>query len=266
MADAFETLRLEFDGRGVATITLSRPAVHNCMSDVLIADVHRAVRAVEATSDCRVAVLTGEGPSFCAGADFKWMQGILGASREARVADSAALASLLYDMNRLSKPLVGRIQGPAYGGGNGFIACCDVAFAAKTARFSLTEVTLGLVPANIAPYVARKMGEANARRTFFTGRMMSAEEAARMGLVTAAVEPGELDAVVEAEIQSILRCAPGAVAATKRLVDYVLRHDDLTNRVYTADRLADAWETDEGREGIAAFLAKRPPKWRPANR
>ena len=264
MAGGYETLRLEFDARGVATITLARPSVHNCMSDVLIADMHHAIRAIEAKPDCRVVVLTGEGPSFCAGADFKWMQGILGASREARVADSAALASLLYDMNRLSRPLVGRIQGPAYGGGNGFIACCDVAFAVKTARFSLTEVTLGLVPANIAPYVARKMGEANARRTFFTGRMMSAEEAVRMGLLTEAVEPADLDAVIEAEIRSILRCAPGAVAATKRHVDYVLRHDDVTNRVYTADRLADAWETDEGREGIAAFLAKRAPKWRPS--
>ena len=262
MATAYETLRLEFDDRGVATITLSRPQVHNCMSDVLIADMHRAVREIEATTACRVVVLTGEGESFCAGADFRWMQSILGASRESRVADSAALASLLYDLNRLSRPLVGRIQGSSYGGGNGFVACCDVAFAAKTARFSLTEVTLGLVPANIAPYVARKMGEANARRTFFTGRMMSADEAVAMGLLTEAVDPAELDAKVEAEIRSILRCAPGAVAATKRLVDYVLRHDDATNRVYTADRLADAWETEEGREGIQAFLEKRAPKWR----
>jgi methylglutaconyl-CoA hydratase len=264
MNETYETLRLERDDRGVATITLSRPAVHNCMSDRLIADMRRAIAALSADAACRVVVLTGEGESFCAGADFKWMKGILGASRAERVRDSAELASMLWELNNLSRPVIGRIQGSAYGGGNGLIACCDVVFAANTAKFSLTEVTLGLVPANIAPYVARKMGEANARRTFFTGKVMTAAEAAAMGLVTAAVEPAELDAVVETEIRSVLRCAPGAVAATKKLVDYVLRHDDATNRVYTADRLADAWETDEGKEGIAAFLEKRKPAWRPS--
>ncbi len=262
MADTYETLRLRFDDRGVATLTLSRPTVHNCMSDVLIREMRAAVAAIEAEPGCRIAVLTAEGESFCAGADFKWMQTILGQSRAERVRDSAELASMLFELNRLSKPLIGRIQGSAYGGGNGLVACCDVAFAAKTARFCLTEVLLGLVPANISPYVARKMGEANARRTFFTGKMMTADEAAAMGLLTAAVEPAELDSAVEAEIRSILRCAPGAVAATKRLVDYVLRHDDATNRVYTADRLADAWETEEGLEGIHSFLEKRPPAWR----
>lgn len=262
MNETYETLRLDFDDRGVARITLSRPAVHNCMSDKLIADVRRAVAAIEATPSCRVAVITGEGESFCAGADFKWMQSILGQSRAERVADSAKLASMLWELNDLSRPLIGRIQGSAYGGGNGIIACCDVAFAAKGSKFSLTEVALGLVPANIAPYVARKMGEANARRTFFTGKVMTAEEAAAMGLVTAAVDASELDAVVEAEILSILRCAPGAIAMTKKLVDYVLRHDDATNRVYTAELLADAWETAEGQEGIRAFLSKREPSWR----
>jgi methylglutaconyl-CoA hydratase len=262
MDDAYETLRLSFDERGVATITLSRPAVHNCMSNVLIAEMRRVVAAIEATPSCRVAVLTGEGESFCAGADFKWMQTILGQSRAERVHDSAELASMLYELNSLSRPLIGRIQGSAYGGGNGLVACCDVAFAARTARFSLTEVLLGLVPANISPYVARKMGEANARRTFFTGKMMSADEAAAMGLVTAAVDPAELDAAVEGEIRGILRCAPGAVAATKKMIDYVLNHDAATNRVYTADRLADAWETEEGIEGIHSFIEKRPPAWR----
>jgi methylglutaconyl-CoA hydratase len=263
MAETFETLKLDFDDRGVARLVLSRPDVHNCMSDVLIRDVRRAVAAIEAERSCRVAVLTGEGPSFCAGADFKWMNRILGATRAERVADSAELASMLYELNALSKPLVGRIQGSAYGGGNGLVACCDVSFAARTAKFCLTEVMLGLVPANISPYVARKMGEANARRTFFTGRTMTAEEAVAMGLVTEAVDPEKLDEAVEAEIRSILRCAPGAVAATKRMIPYVLSHDAETNRVYTADRLADAWDTEEGREGIASFLEKRAPSWRP---
>ncbi len=262
MSGSYETLTLRFDDRGIGRLTLARPAVHNCISDALTADMRRAIAEIEATPTCRAVVLTGEGESFCAGGDLRWMQSILAQSRAERVADSADLGAMLYELNRLSRPLVGRIQGPAYGGGVGLVACCDVAIASRSARFCLTEVTLGLVPANISPYVARKMGEANARRTFFTGKMMSADEAAALSLVTMAVDPTDLDAAVEAEIRSILRCAPGAVAATKRLVDYVLRHDDQTNRGYTADRLADAWETEEGREGIQAFLEKRAPSWR----
>ena len=257
-----ETLSLSFDERGIAHLTLARPAVHNAMSIELIRALRQAIAEIEARDGCRAVVLTGEGESFCAGGDLRWMKSIAAQSRAERVAESAELASMFYELDRLSRPLVGRIQGPAYGGGTGLVACCDVAIAARTARFSLTEVTLGLVPANISPYVARKMGVANSRRTFFTGKVMTADEAVALGLVAAVVEPAALDDAVEQEIRSILRCAPGAVAATKRLVEWVLRHDDHDNRVYTADRLADAWETAEAREGIAAFLEKRAPAWR----
>lgn len=259
---AYQTLKLAFDPSGVARLTLARPAVHNAMSIELVRELRHAVVEIERTASCRAVVFTGEGESFCAGGDLRWMQSILKQSRAERVAESAELAAMFYELNRLTRPLVGRIQGPAYGGGVGLVACCDVAIAARSARFALTEVTLGLVPANVAPCVVRKVGEANARRIFFTGKMLSADEAARMGLVAAAVEAGELDQVVESEIRSILRCAPGAVATTKRLVEYVLRHGDDDNRLYTPDRLADAWETAEGREGIGAFLDKRPPEWR----
>ena len=263
MAQKHETLELSAaDDRGVMRLTLARPEVHNAMSVELIREMRAAIAEIEGTPPCRVVVITGQGESFCAGGDLRWMKSILGQSRAERVAESGELATMLYELDRLSRPLVGRIQGPAYGGGLGLVACCDVAIASRAARFSLTEVTLGLVPANIAPYVARKLGEAHARRTFFTGKMMTADEAAAMGLVGRAVAPEELDEAVEAELRSILRCAPGAVAATKRLVDYVLRHDDHDNRIYTADRLADAWETAEGQEGIRSFLEKRPPSWR----
>lgn len=262
MRREFETLKLEADDRGVGWITLTRPSVHNALSDQMIADMRGVIAVIEADPGYRVVVLTGEGDSFCAGGDIKWMQSILASSREERVRGSAELAAMFWELDHLSRPLIGRIQGPAYGGGNGFIACCDVAFAAATAKFSLTEVTLGLVPANIAPYAARKLGHANARRVFFTGKVMSAHEAATLGLLTAAVDPTELDEIVEEEIRSILRCAPGAIAATKKLVEFVLSHDDETNRIYTADRLADAWETEEGEEGIRSFLEKRPPSWR----
>ena len=262
MAASYETLKLHCDDRGVARLTLARPAVHNSMSIDLIRELRRAIAEIEGMSACRAVVFAAEGESFCAGGDLRWMQAIVAQSRAQRVAESGELAAMLYELNRLSRPLVGRIHGPAYGGGLGLVGCCDVAIASRAARFSLTEVTFGLVPANVAPYVARKLGEANARRVFFTGKMMSADDAAAIGLVAKAVDPGELDEAIEAELVSILRCAPGAVAATKRLVDYVLRHDDHDNRLYTADRLADAWETEEGREGIRAFIEKRAPSWR----
>ena len=139
---------------------------------------------------------------------------------------------------------------------------CDVAIAVETGSYCLTEVRLGLLPANIAPYVVARMGEANARRTFLTARRMSAAEARRLGLVSEVVAPDQLDAAVERELADLLQCAPGAVAATKKLISYVHGHDLPTSMTYAADKLADAWETDEGRAGIEAFFAKRPPPWR----
>jgi methylglutaconyl-CoA hydratase len=259
---AFETIRLERSAAGVARLVLARPEAHNAMSIQLIREMRAALAAIEADAGVRVVVLASEGPSFCAGGDLKWMKTIRLQSRAERVAESGELAKMLFELNQLSKVVVGRIQGPAYGGGLGLVACCDVAIAVTTARFALTEVTLGLVPANIAPYVARKLGEANARRVFLHGKAFDAGEARRMGLVAEVVDPDALDAAVAAEIAQTLRCPPLAVAATKKLVDFVLRHSDAENMVYTAECLADAWERDEAAEGIAAFVEKRTPSWR----
>jgi methylglutaconyl-CoA hydratase len=258
----FATIRLERGADGVARLVLARPEAHNAMSIEVIRELRKALDAIESDSAVRVAVLASEGQSFCAGGDLKWMSRIRVQSRTERVAESGELAKMLFELNRLRVPVIGRIQGPAYGGGLGLVACCDVAIAARTARFALTEVTLGLVPANIAPYVARKLGEASARRVFLHGKPFDADEARRMGFVAEVVEPEALDAAVAAEIAQVLRCPPLAVAATKRLVDYVLRHTDEENMAYTAECLADAWERDEAKEGIAAFIEKRRPSWR----
>jgi methylglutaconyl-CoA hydratase len=257
----FSTIRLERDG-SVARLVLARPEAHNAMSIELIREMRAAIAAIEADAGVRVVVLASEGPSFCAGGDLKWMKTIRLQSRAERIAESGELAKMLFELNRLSKVVVGRIQGPAYGGGLGLVACCDVAIAVTTARFALTEVTLGLVPANIAPYVARKLGEANARRVFLHGKPFDATEARRLGLVAEVVEPDALDAAVTAEIAQTLRCPPRAVAATKKLVDFVLRHSDAENMAYTAECLADAWERDEAKEGIESFVEKRSPSWR----
>ena len=259
---AFETLLLSVDARSVATLTLNRPATHNALNATLIAELKRAADWLTGQSSLRAVVLTGAGASFCAGGDLGWMQQNMKKSRAERVSESFELALMLRALNELPMPLIGRVNGPAYGGGVGMISVCDVSVAVDTGSYCLTEVRLGLIPANISPYVVARMGEANARRTFLTAKRMSAAEARRLGLVSEVVPTAELDAAVERELADLLQCAPGAVAATKKLVTYVDSHDLPTSMIYGADKLADAWETDEGREGIEAFFAKRSPAWR----
>ncbi|MCW5612615.1 MAG: crotonase/enoyl-CoA hydratase family protein [Rubrivivax sp.] len=259
---AFENLLLSVDARGVATLTLNRPATHNALNATLIAELKRAADWLAGQSSLRAVVLTGAGASFCAGGDLGWMQQNMKKSRAERVAESFELALMLRALNELPMPLIGRINGPAYGGGVGMISVCDVSVAVDTGVYCLTEVRLGLLPANIAPYVVARMGEANARRTFLTAKRMTAAEARRLGLVSEVVGAEQLDAAIERELADLLQCAPGAVAATKKLVSYVDSHDLPTSMIYAADKLADAWETEEGHEGISAFFAKRAPAWR----
>ncbi|SMP76595.1 crotonase/enoyl-CoA hydratase family protein [Noviherbaspirillum suwonense] len=260
----FETLLLEIDARGVARLTLNRSDTHNALNATLISELCVAVDWLGNAQGVHAVVLTGAGKTFCAGGDLGWMQENMKKSRAERVSESADLARMLRAMNDLPMPLIGRINGSAYGGGVGMISVCDISIAADTGVYSLTEVRLGLLPANIAPYVVARMGEANARRTFLTARRMSAPEAQRLGLVSDVVAADQLDAAIERELADLLQCAPGAVAATKKLVAYVHAHDLDTNMIYAADKLADAWETEEGREGIAAFFGRRLPAWRQA--
>lgn len=258
----FETLLLAIDVRGVATLTLNRPDTHNALNAQLIADLRQAVEWLAKAPRLRAVVLTGAGQTFCAGGDLGWMQQNMKKTRAQRVAESYELALMLRALNELPVPMIGRVNGPAYGGGVGMISVCDIAIAVETGSYCLTEVTLGLLPANIALYVVARMGEANARRTFLTARRMNAAEARRLGLLSEVVSPDQLDAAVERELTDLLRCAPGAVAATKKLITYVNSHDLPTSMTYAADKLADAWETDEGRAGIESFFAKRPAPWR----
>jgi methylglutaconyl-CoA hydratase len=169
---------------------------------------------------------------------------------------------MLRTLDELPRPLVGRINGGAYGGGTGLVSVCDVAIGVEGARFGLTEVRLGLLPANISPFVVRRLGAAASRRLMLSGRIFEAAEAVELSLLHAAVPPGELDAAVEAEVAELLRAAPGAAAATKKLIRFVSTHDLEANLDYTAEALADGWESAEGQEGVEAFLAKRKPSWR----
>jgi methylglutaconyl-CoA hydratase len=252
---------LSTDSRGIATLTLDRPEKHNALSAELIDALHRAVDGIAADPAVRVVILTGAGRSFCAGGDLGWMRSQFDADRTGRMAEARRLAVMLHALNTLPKPVIARVQGPAYGGGVGMMAVADVVIAAEGARFGLTETRLGLIPATISPYVIARMGEGPARSVFMSARLFDAAEAVRLHLVARAVPEAELDAAVEAEAAAYLACAPAAVAAAKALARSLGPRIDGTVIEETVERLADTWETVEAREGIAAFFERRPAPW-----
>jgi methylglutaconyl-CoA hydratase len=256
-----ETVRVTRDARGVATLWLARAERHNALSAEMIAAITQAAGALGADPGVRVVVLAAEGASFCAGGDLGWMRAQMAADAETRGREARKLALMLRALNELPKPLIGRIQGNAFGGGVGMVSVCDVAVGTLALKMGLTETRLGLIPATIGPYVVARMGEAMARRVFFSARLFGAEEAVRLGLLARAVPEADLDAGVEAEVAPYLSCAPRAVAEAKRLVrDLGPRIDDAVIDM-TIAALVRAWEGDEAPEGIAAFFDKRKPRW-----
>lgn len=255
------TVTIATDARGVATLTLDRPDRHNAMSAAMIAELHAAAEALGADPAVRAVVLTGAGASFCAGGDLAWMQAQMAADGATRAEQAGALAAMLGALNALPKPLIGRIQGPAYGGGMGLIAVCDVAVGVEGARFGFTETRLGLIPATIGPYVLARMGEAMARRVFMSARLFDAAEAVRLGLLARAVAPADLDAAVEDEVAPYLACAPGAVAAAKALALRLGAAPAPDDVAHSIAQLVARWESPEAAEGIAAFFARRKPAW-----
>ena len=256
-----ETVRVSTDARGVATLTLARAEKHNALSAEMIAEIAAAARALGADASVRVVVLAAEGASFCAGGDLGWMRAQMAADAGTRAAEARKLAEMLRTLNELPKPLVGRVQGNAFGGGVGMVSVCDVAVGVDGLKMGLTETRLGLIPATIGPYVVARMGEARARRVFFSSRLFGAAEAVELGLLAKAVPEAELDAAVEAEVAPYLSCAPGAVAEAKALVRALGPRIDGAAIDMTIAALVRTWEGDEAPEGIAAFFEKRPPAW-----
>jgi methylglutaconyl-CoA hydratase len=251
---------------GVALVTLDRPEVHNAFDDTLIAELTRALTALDAAPTVRAVVLLGAGPSFCAGADLNWMRRMAGYSFEENVADATALATLLETLYALSKPTIARVHGAAYGGGVGLIACCDIAIAVPEAIFSLSEARLGLIPATIGPYVVEAIGVRHARRFFISGERFEAADAFRLGLVHDLAPLAELDGRINELLGSLLLAGPHAQAASKALIRAVA-HRPIDRNVIadTVARIATVRATDEAREGMAAFLTKRPASWVPDN-
>jgi methylglutaconyl-CoA hydratase len=257
-----EIVRHSVAQNGCATLTLNRPDVHNAFDDRLIGQLTQRLRELEGNPQVRVVVLAAEGKSFSAGADLNWMKRMARYSEAENLRDAVALADLMHTLSALKKPTVARVQGAAYGGGVGLVACCDIAIGTTAASFSLSEVRLGLIPAVISPHVIAAVGERQARRYFLTAERFDAAEALRIGLLHAVVDEAQLDAAVQGMVDQLLKGGPKAQAAAKDLIAAVVnRPVDRALVEDTAERIARIRVTPEGREGIAAFLEKRAASW-----
>jgi methylglutaconyl-CoA hydratase len=257
----YETLEIAVQD-GVCAIRMNRPEVRNAFNEAMIAELTRAFKAADADPNVRAVVLSGQGPAFCAGADLNWMKKMSGYSLEENHADAMTLSTMLNTIYMTKKPTLARVHGPAFAGGMGLLAACDIAVAAQGAEFCLSEVKLGLIAATIGPYVVAAMGERQARRYFLTAERFSAAEALRIGLVHQLVPMAELDASVDALLGHLLAASSAAIAASKELLRAVARAPIDGNMIAdTAARISAARVSADGREGIRSFLEKRKPAW-----
>jgi methylglutaconyl-CoA hydratase len=256
------TLDIHIEGR-VAKVFLNRPEVRNAFNDGVITELAETFTRLGQDPGVRAIVLGGHGKAFCAGADLNWMKSMAGFGWEDNRADATRLAEMLWTIYSCPLPVVGRLHGDCYAGGMGLAACCDVLVAAEGMHFCLSEARLGLLPATISPYVMRAMGEQAARRYFITAERFSAAQARDMGFVHELVAPDALDPKVDEIVALLVANGPAAVKACKRLVqDFAGREITQDLRAETARRIADIRASDEGREGVQAFLNKREPAWR----
>jgi methylglutaconyl-CoA hydratase len=264
-AARYSTLKVDIR-ESVALIVLSRPDVHNAFDETLIAELTRALGVLERDDAVRAVVLRGEGKSFCAGADLNWMKKMAGFGPAENLADAMALATMLRTLQRLSKPTIARVHGSAFGGGVGLVACCDIAFAALDATFSMSEARLGLIPATVGPYVVEAIGARYARRYFLSAERFTAAEAYRIGLVHDLFPLDELDGRINELLGSLLLAGPRAQGEAKALIRAVSgRPIDDAVIADSAARIARVRGSAEGKEGVAAFLEKRSPGWVPAS-
>ena len=257
----YETLQIAAQ-HGVGVIWMNRPEVRNAFNETMIAELTQAFKAADADKSLRAVVLAGHGPAFCAGADLNWMKKMSGYSLMENHVDAMALTTMLNTIYMMKKPTVARVHGPAFAGGMGLVAACDIAVAAQEAEFCLSEVRLGLIAATISPYVVAAMGERHARRYFLTAERFTAAEAFRIGLVHDIVPVAELDDCVNALLGHLVAASPTAIAASKELIRAVARAPIAHKMIAdTATRIAVARTSADGKEGIRSFLEKRKPAW-----
>ena len=246
---------------GVLTVALNRPEQHNAMNPAIMAGLSDIFGGLPARDDVRVVVLTGNGRSFCAGADLAFMRAAADYTFDQNVADGQAIFDLMQAVDSCPQPVVGRVNGAAIGGGAGLVSCCDIVVADERATFAFSEARLGIVPAVISPFVLARIGPSHARELFLTGERFDARRAQAIGLVHHVVAADELDDAVADRVTQLLQGAPGAQATIKELIRTVAFRPKESVRDYTAETIARRRAGDEGREGMSAFLEKRKPWW-----
>lgn len=248
---------------GIGRVTLNRPDVRNAFDDALIASLAKAFAELNGDRSVKVVVLAGNGPAFCAGADLNWMKRMAGYSYDENLRDARALAEMLATLDGMDKPTIARVHGPAFAGGTGLVAACDIAVGTPDAKFCFSEAKLGLSPATISPYVMRAIGARAASRYFLTAEVFDAAEALRIGMLSALVPAAELDAALDSLTKHLLDGGSEAHARIKDLIRQVGgRPIDDALKSDTARRIAEIRASPEGKEGIAAFLEKRKPSWK----
>jgi methylglutaconyl-CoA hydratase len=247
---------------GVGRVTLNRPEVRNAFDDALIAELTKTFKGLDDDASVRAVVLAGNGPAFCAGADLNWMKRMSGYGYDENLRDARGLAEMLSTLDRMDKPTIARVHGPAFAGGTGLVAACDIAVGTPEAKFCFSEAKLGLSPATISPYVMRAIGARAASRYFLTAEVFEAEEALRIGMLSALVSASEVDPFIETLLKHLLAGGSTAHARIKDLIhDIAGRSIDDELKSDTARRIAEIRASEEGKEGIASFLEKRKPKW-----
>jgi len=260
LAESYQTIEISIRDR-VAHVALNRPDVRNAFNEVMIEDLIRVLEKVNEDDAVRVLVLTGNGTSFCSGADLNWMKKMKGFTVEENYRDAMRLAELMLKLYSLPKPTIARVNGASIGGSNGLVAACDIVIASHRAEFSLSEVKIGLVPACIGPYLVKRIGEAACRDLFLTGQRISADQARALGLVNDVVTHENLDARLGEKIASLLTSGPHALAVSKELLGRVGSMPLAEAKDYTARMIAELRCGEEAQEGMTAFLEKRRPRW-----
>jgi len=257
----YTTIKLE-TGNGIATILLNRPDIRNAFNEVMISELTDAFKTAGSMDNIRVIILKGEGKSFCAGADLNWMRNVSKYSYEENYTESLRLSECFYSIYSSPKPTIAVVHGAAIGGANGLLAACDIAVCDNETVFSLSEVKIGIVPACISPYVIKRVGEYGARELMLTGRRINGQEAERYKLVTKSLPADQVESYINQMIQMLLTSGPAAITHCKNLIDKVVNHIELAEALtYTAKIIAEIRASEEGQEGMAAFLEKRKPKW-----
>ena len=257
---AFDCISVRRDG-AVEQVVLNRPAVRNAFNEHAIRELTWWADSAAKDRNLRVAVLSGTGPVFCAGADVTWMSRMIGFTQQENIEDAAEMGRLFLALDRLPVPLIGRVHGAALGGGAGLCAVCDIVVAAEDAVFGFTEVKLGIIPAVISPFVLAKIGRSAARELFLTGARFSAARAREIGLVHAVVPAAQLDENVAGYVRELLTSAPEAIGAVKVLIPEVARRGPGEATAFTSEAIARRRASAEGQEGLRAFLEKRTPAW-----